>query len=30
MLVHVPGLGSNARATLVSIPRDSYVPIPGE
>jgi LCP family protein required for cell wall assembly len=29
MLVHVPGLGSNARATLVSIPRDSYVPIPG-
>jgi LCP family protein required for cell wall assembly len=29
MLVHVPGLGSSAPATLVSIPRDSYVPIPG-
>lgn len=29
MLVHVPGLWSNARTTLVSIPRDSYVPIPG-
>ncbi|WP_241010781.1 LCP family protein [Mycobacterium camsae] len=29
MLVHIPGLGSNARTTLVSIPRDSYVPIPG-
>ncbi|RUP07209.1 MAG: LytR family transcriptional regulator [Mycobacterium sp.] len=29
MVVHVPGLGSNARTTLVSIPRDSYVPIPG-
>ncbi len=29
MLVHVPGLGSSARTTLVSIPRDSYVPIPG-
>jgi len=29
MLVHVPGIGSNARTTLVSIPRDSYVPIPG-
>jgi LCP family protein required for cell wall assembly len=29
MLVHVPGLGSATPATMVSIPRDSYVPIPG-
>nr|WP_232100710.1 LCP family protein [Mycolicibacterium litorale] len=29
MLVHLPGLGSDAPATMVSIPRDSYVPIPG-
>lgn len=29
LLVHLPGLGSPARPTLVSIPRDSYVPIPG-
>src|SRR5262249_1872726 len=29
LLVHVPGLGSSNPATLVSIPRDSYVPIPG-
>lgn len=29
VLVHVPGFGSNMRTTLVSIPRDSYVPIPG-
>lgn len=29
MLVHVAGLGSSTPATLVSIPRDSYVPIPG-
>jgi LCP family protein required for cell wall assembly len=29
LLIHVPGLGSNTRATVVSIPRDSYVPIPG-
>lgn len=28
LLVHLPGLGSNTRATMVSIPRDSYVPIP--
>ena len=29
LLVHMPGLGSSTRATVVSIPRDSYVPIPG-
>jgi LCP family protein required for cell wall assembly len=29
MLVHIPGLGSGAPATVVSLPRDSYVPIPG-
>lgn len=29
MLVHLPGLLSDAPATVVSIPRDSYVPIPG-
>jgi LCP family protein required for cell wall assembly len=29
LLVHVPGLGSDTATTLVSIPRDSYVPIPG-
>ncbi|KUI23575.1 LCP family protein [Mycobacterium sp. GA-2829] len=29
MLVHLPGLMSDAPATMVSIPRDSYVPIPG-
>jgi LCP family protein required for cell wall assembly len=29
MLVHLPGFGSSSPATLVSIPRDSYVPIPG-
>jgi LCP family protein required for cell wall assembly len=29
MVVHVPGLGSSAPTTMVSIPRDSYVPIPG-
>ncbi|TDY06893.1 LytR family transcriptional attenuator [Mycolicibacterium litorale] len=29
MLVHLPGLGSDAPTTMVSIPRDSYVPIPG-
>lgn len=29
LLVHVPGLGSDTPATMVSIPRDSYVPIPG-
>jgi LCP family protein required for cell wall assembly len=29
MLVHLPGLGSSAPATVVSLPRDSYVPIPG-
>ncbi|MFV0496348.1 LCP family protein, partial [Mycobacterium sp.] len=30
MLVHIPTLGSDAPTTLVSIPRDSYVPIPGQ
>jgi LCP family protein required for cell wall assembly len=29
LLVHVPALGSSTRPTIVSIPRDSYVPIPG-
>jgi LCP family protein required for cell wall assembly len=29
LLVHVPGLGSSAPTTMVSVPRDSYVPIPG-
>jgi LCP family protein required for cell wall assembly len=29
LLVHLPGLGSSASTTMVSIPRDSYVPIPG-
>jgi LCP family protein required for cell wall assembly len=29
LLVHVPGLGSSGSTTMVSIPRDSYVPIPG-
>src|SRR6185312_14064901 len=29
LLVHVPGLGSNVPTTMVSIPRDSYLPIPG-
>jgi LCP family protein required for cell wall assembly len=29
LLVHVPGVGSNVPPTMVSIPRDSYVPIPG-
>jgi LCP family protein required for cell wall assembly len=29
LLVHVPGFGSSTPATLVSIPRDSYVPVPG-
>lgn len=29
LLVHLPGLGSGTRATMVSIPRDSYVSIPG-
>ncbi|MCC9184174.1 LCP family protein [Mycolicibacterium mageritense] len=29
LIVHVPGLGSSTPATMVSIPRDSYVPIPG-
>ncbi|MGH3561974.1 MAG: LCP family protein [Mycobacterium sp.] len=29
LLIHVPGLGSGTPATVVSIPRDSYVPIPG-
>jgi LCP family protein required for cell wall assembly len=29
LLVHVPSFGSSTRTTMVSIPRDSYVPIPG-
>ncbi len=29
LLVHLPGIGSSTPATMVSIPRDSYVPIPG-
>ena len=29
LLVHLPGFGSGGRATMVSIPRDSYVAIPG-
>lgn len=29
LLVHVPGVGSDAPTTMVSIPRDSYVEIPG-
>ena len=30
MLVHIPAFGSSVPTTMVSIPRDSYVPIPGE
>src|ERR1700720_1088091 len=30
LLVHVPGIGSSTPTTMVSIPRDSYVPIPGD
>ncbi|MFN6548808.1 LCP family protein [Mycolicibacterium septicum] len=29
LVVHIPGIGSSAPATMVSIPRDSYLPIPG-
>jgi LCP family protein required for cell wall assembly len=29
LLVHVPAFGSGSPTTMVSIPRDSYVPIPG-
>jgi len=29
LLVHVPAFGSSTPPTMVSIPRDSYVPIPG-
>ncbi len=29
LLIHLPGRGSDSPATVVSIPRDSYVPIPG-
>jgi LCP family protein required for cell wall assembly len=29
LLVHLPAFGSSGPATMVSIPRDSYVPIPG-
>ena len=30
LLVHVPEFGSSVPTTIVSIPRDSYVPIPGQ
>ena len=30
LLVHMPGFGSSIPTTVVSIPRDSYVPIPGQ
>jgi LCP family protein required for cell wall assembly len=30
LLVHVPEVGSSIPTTMVSIPRDSYVPIPGQ
>ncbi len=29
LLVHIPSFGSGTPVTMVSIPRDSYVPIPG-
>jgi LCP family protein required for cell wall assembly len=29
LLVHVPALGAHTATTMVSIPRDSYLPIPG-
>ncbi|MGV0771198.1 LCP family protein [Mycobacterium syngnathidarum] len=29
LLVHIPGFGAGTPATMVSIPRDSYLPIPG-
>jgi LCP family protein required for cell wall assembly len=29
LVVHVPGFGSNTSTTMVSLPRDSYVDIPG-
>ncbi|HZN82560.1 MAG TPA: LCP family protein [Mycobacterium sp.] len=29
LLVHVPAIGSSTPTTMVSIPRDSYLPIPG-
>lgn len=29
LLIHLPALGSSTQPTAVSIPRDSYVPIPG-
>jgi LCP family protein required for cell wall assembly len=29
LLVHLPALASSAPTTMISIPRDSYVPIPG-
>jgi LCP family protein required for cell wall assembly len=29
LLVHIPAIGASTRTTMVSIPRDSYVPIPG-
>nr|WP_200902798.1 LCP family protein [Mycobacterium sp. EPa45] len=29
LVVHIPGLGSGAPTTMVSLPRDSYVNIPG-
>ena len=30
LLVHVPEVGSSIPTTVVSVPRDSYVPIPGQ
>jgi LCP family protein required for cell wall assembly len=30
LLVHIPALGSSVPTTMVSIPRDSFVPIPGQ
>lgn len=29
LLIHVPAFGSHTPTTMVSIPRDSYVPVPG-
>jgi LCP family protein required for cell wall assembly len=29
LLVHMPGVGAGSTPTMVSLPRDSYVPIPG-
>lgn len=29
LLVHTPGIGADVATTMVSLPRDSYVPVPG-